>query len=262
MPYELREYSDTGGYMLGSLYGGHYPRPEPDSSRGDRIWECQQFTAESTYNLIITELDVYRQGPKYGNGKLDLYLADGNYYPTGDKLASAVILEPEELERTWVVCKWKSPYELQEGVSYCIVVHEDAVRPLSQPQWHYVSWTGGGKAAGKTFSFAFLIQEGSAPPATDLPSSWHSQSIGFAKLFRNYAWVGEEPPPDLPSFPDTRPDDYDPDLIWTPGDWDGDTYVPPEWSEPEGIYVAAGGGRWCQNLVVAGNQKIYYEDYS
>jgi len=66
-------------------------------------------------------------------------------------------------------------------------------------------------------------------------------------------------PPDL--ITETRPVDYDPDLVWVPGEWDGDEYTPPHWDEIPGNYVAAGGGRFNQNLVVAGNNKIYYEDY-
>jgi len=68
-------------------------------------------------------------------------------------------------------------------------------------------------------------------------------------------------PSDTIDFPPTRPDDYDDDLHWVPGEWDGDEYTPPHWDEIPGNYVAAGGGRFNQNLVVAGNNKIYYEDY-
>jgi len=71
---------------------------------------------------------------------------------------------------------------------------------------------------------------------------------------------GYVPPPDaLPDFPPSRPDDYNPDLPWLPGEWNG-TYIPPEWGEPTD-YVATGGGRWGRNLVVAGNKKIYYEAF-
>ena len=66
----------------------------------------------------------------------------------------------------------------------------------------------------------------------------------------------------LPSFPTTRPDDYDPDLVWVPTGWDDDTYTPPEWDNPDGNYVVAGGGRWGQNLVVCGDNKVYYEAIS
>ncbi|MHC4625066.1 MAG: hypothetical protein ACYS4W_14325 [Planctomycetota bacterium] len=74
--------------------------------------------------------------------------------------------------------------------------------------------------------------------------------------------TGEEPGEgvtDLIAFPPSRPDGYDPDLIWTPGEWtDPSTYVDPGWGT---TYVATGGGRWGQNLVAAGNNLIYYEAF-
>ena len=66
----------------------------------------------------------------------------------------------------------------------------------------------------------------------------------------------------IPPFPPVRPDPDYPDPWWIvpppypnpPG-----PYVPPYWG-PEPIYKAAGGGRWNQQLVVAGNKKVYYEE--
>jgi len=69
------------------------------------------------------------------------------------------------------------------------------------------------------------------------------------------------PPPDLPTFPPDRPDDYDPDLIWTPptSPIPGN---PNTWEEPGLPYQTTGGGRWGRNLVVAGHGLVYYEDYT
>ena len=69
------------------------------------------------------------------------------------------------------------------------------------------------------------------------------------------------PPPDIPTFPPPRPDDYDPDLIWTPptSPIPGN---PNTWQDPGLPYQTTGGGRWGRNLVVAGNGKVYYEDYT
>ena len=63
--------------------------------------------------------------------------------------------------------------------------------------------------------------------------------------------------PPIPPFPSSRPDDYNPDLPWLPGEWNG-TYTPPEWGEPTD-YVATGGGRWGRQLVVVGKSLVYYE---
>ena len=68
--------------------------------------------------------------------------------------------------------------------------------------------------------------------------------------------------PSLATFPSERPDAYDPDFFWQPGEWtDPTTYVPGDWGTST-EYVATGGGRWGQNLVVAGNNKIYYEPHA
>ena len=60
----------------------------------------------------------------------------------------------------------------------------------------------------------------------------------------------------LPTFPAERPVAYDPDDTWQPGEWDGEDYTDGQFASN---YQAAGGGRWGQQLVVAGNDRIYYE---
>ena len=67
-------------------------------------------------------------------------------------------------------------------------------------------------------------------------------------------------PPEL--IVPARPDDYDEDLIWVPGEWDGDDYTPPAWDDIPGNYAAAGGGRYNQNLVAVGHNLVYYEEFS
>jgi hypothetical protein len=70
----------------------------------------------------------------------------------------------------------------------------------------------------------------------------------------------ERPDADTITFPSTRPDAYNPDQIWDPGQWVGDVYTDPEWAAPgAGRYFATGGGRWNQQLVVCGNGQVYYE---
>jgi hypothetical protein len=76
--------------------------------------------------------------------------------------------------------------------------------------------------------------------------------------------VGSQLPPEPvePTIPDYRPGDYDDDLYWVPGKWTDDVYTPGHWDEAPLSIVAAGGGRWNQNLVVAGHNLIYYEEFS
>lgn len=120
---------------------------------------------------------------------------------------------------------------------------------------------GTGSFTGSAFNTGNFItfQLGPAPGWLLGPMS------GMIKFFLYGTWfpVPEPPDPSIPDdltpFPPDRPDAYDPDLIWQPGEWtDPDTYVPGDWGSG---YVATGGGRWGQNLVVAGNQKIYYEPH-
>ncbi|MBE3088318.1 MAG: hypothetical protein IMZ61_13865 [Planctomycetes bacterium] len=89
---------------------------------------------------------------------------------------------------------------------------------------------------------------------------WRIDSIGIGGTTTGDVWVFTTRPVvfDLPPFPPVRPDDYDPDLPWVPGDWTPGPYTPPDWGD-DTIYVAAGGGRWNQQLVVAGHNLIYYE---
>lgn len=63
---------------------------------------------------------------------------------------------------------------------------------------------------------------------------------------------------DIVTFPTVRPEGYDPDLIWTP-DANPVPGNPSTWQEPGVGYQAAGGGHFHQQLVVAGNKKVYYE---
>jgi hypothetical protein len=60
----------------------------------------------------------------------------------------------------------------------------------------------------------------------------------------------------LPTFPASRPGAYDPDEIWQPGEWSGGVWTTGQFAID---YQSASGGRWQQQLVVAGNDRIYYE---
>jgi hypothetical protein len=105
--------------------------------------------------------------------------------------------------------------------------------------------------------------------AQDDPSNWYwadnlAGVITESETFDIHITGGIIPTPDpvTPTVPDTRPVDFDNDLIWVPGEWNGDVYTPPHWDEIAGNYVAAGGGRYNQNLVVAGHNLIYFEEFS
>jgi hypothetical protein len=98
-------------------------------------------------------------------------------------------------------------------------------------------------------------------------SIWEDNLAGViteSETFDIHITGGILPPPDpvTPTIPDTRPVDYDNDLYWVPGVWVDDVYIPPHWAETPITIVAAGGGRYNQNLVVAGHNLVYYEEFS
>jgi hypothetical protein len=65
------------------------------------------------------------------------------------------------------------------------------------------------------------------------------------------------PPGPAVGFPTSRPSGYNPNFHWQPGVWAGGVYTGSFWDTS---YVATGGGRWGQQLVVAGNKQIWYEE--
>lgn len=98
-------------------------------------------------------------------------------------------------------------------------------------------------------------------------SYWADNLAGViteSETFDIHITGGILPPTDPvePTIPDTRPVDYDDDLYWVPGEWVDDVYTPGHWDEAPLSIVAAGGGRWNKNLVVAGHNLIYYEEFS
>jgi len=153
---------------------------------------------------------------------------------------------------------WKENYDLEGDSPENVFVHFYLLGPgiyfstydlYNTDEFYTRAWYSPLSLYGRVCTWRLIIW-----------NQWGSNTYNYS-----FSWMVEgyvAPPDDLTTFPATRPDDYDPDLIWTPGEWDGEDYTPSAWDSPEGVYVAAGGGRWGQNLVVAGNQKIYYEDYS
>lgn len=67
-------------------------------------------------------------------------------------------------------------------------------------------------------------------------------------------------PHPVPPFPPPRPDPVIPDPWWIvpPPYPDPGPYVPPYWG-PDPFYKATGGGRWNQQLVVSGDNSVWYE---
>ena len=229
-----------------------------------------------TISAITVKLtkQLYEYTPLSGTFMIAVYETDwalgmyGLQYraPTGDPLVTSVIdmdaipNEPLDLDNPGV--SWTTPHTLSVEIPCTCNVTQYYALMFSVSNYTIQ------RGLGINMSSDLEITSWNIHPQTihrDSIYGWNWPSIcPYFALYGDIVIPRDPNRPDADTipFPPSRPDDYDPDLIWTPDEWDGDTYVPPEWSDPEGIYVAAGGGRWCQNLVVAGNQKIYYEDYS
>jgi hypothetical protein len=124
----------------------------------------------------------------------------------------------------------------------------------------------GSEAGGYWYRYTGQVQFDATSGTYNIIWAWvnQTQQIIEYEVYPIIVLGINEPVPitDLPDFPATRPVDYDPDLIWTPDDWTDDVYTPPEWSEPAGVYVAAGGGRYNQNLIAVAKDLVYYEEFS
>jgi len=91
---------------------------------------------------------------------------------------------------------------------------------------------------------------------TDAYSEW-GYAIGDVFSFTIAAEGYVAPPDPLEPFPPSCCSVVENDSFWQPGVWSGDVYTDPYWGSG---YVATGGGRWGRQLVVAGDNSVYYEE--
>lgn len=113
-------------------------------------------------------------------------------------------------------------------------------------------WSPAYSAAGASFSPSF-----GGTANIDWATGNIITTFGAYEYRLNGVELGVGQPYPLQVFPADRPDDYDPDQIWTPSE---EPYTDPEWQDPGMNYQAAGGGRWGQQLVAVGKGLIYYEE--
>jgi len=230
---------------------------------------CGIFKPSSSYGLLHTDISQYAYGEQNNPGiesvgpiTAELMYADENFEPIGSVLSTASfpeLLDPETGAWTWTGGDWSPSITVDPDLWYCIRLKR--FTPVSQS--YRALYIGSRRTSSQNNKFIHggALNSSKFLPYPDIPypPPWVWRTTSYSFLYRNYAMVWSDIPTDLPTWPSTRPDDYDPDLIWTPGEWDGEDYTPPGWSEIEGIYVAAGGGRWSKQLVCVGQSKIYYE---
>jgi len=124
--------------------------------------------------------------------------------------------------------------------------------------WTAVKWSTNTQAGAATPHIRMQYTYTGTPTGAWLYplSSW---AFGFQIVGSLVIPVPPGTPDDLTPFPPSCCSDTENDYFWQPGVWSGDDYTDPYWGSG---YVATGGGRWGRNLVVAGNGKVYYEDYT
>jgi len=196
---------------------------------------------------------------------VELLLADESYLPTGSVLATGSFdeyIDPGEGGWFWQGFAWNTLITLDPTKWYCIRLTR--FTPVSQGiRYLLIGSSSVATPNNKFFSGGAANHSKTLPyPEIPYPPPWSWTALNYSFLYRNYDYAeGTVPPDDIPTFPPPRPDDYDPDLIWTPptSPIPGN---PNTWQDPGLPYQTTGGGRWGRNLVVAGNGKVYYEDYT
>jgi len=223
----------------------------------------------ATYQLTSVYLKLANYGTPAGNVLVDVYLLSfvgSSWQPVGDALASGSLPQANIDNYASV---WSAPY------TNVGALHEISLGVGTQ------------LAPGHTYGIIFSATAGQLGVAftavmNSSPSAGYGPNVTASNfIFRNGTWqsfstsfaiaqgwgtlyvpvIPPSPTDALPTFPPaTRPDGYDPDDYWIPGQWDGDDYTPPEFGPPtEGRYFATGGGRWSQQLIAIGHGTVYYE---
>jgi len=231
---------------------------------------CGVFKPSTSYELLYTEISQFAYGQENNPGiesvgpvTAELLLADENYQPIGSVLSVASfpeLLDPGTGSWMWTGGSWSNSITLDPSLWYCIRLTRFTPVSLIYRELYIGSCTVSSPNNKFLYGGVQLDSKYLPYPEIPYPPPWVLNMTSYSFIFRNYANVWTDKPDNLPDFVPSRPDDYDPDLPWLPDEWDGDTYTPSDWGDSTD-YVATGGGRWGQNLVVAGNKKIYYEAF-
>ncbi len=251
MAFRYEHYSNTGGITVWStpFWQGNF--------RLDIVH--QTFTPQISHTITSVRLFLRKtDNTQVSLWSIGIRATDGNGTPTGSVLAGFFenpIIADTAFDWQWIEFTLSSGLALTAGVTYSIGFTVQLSGAAKTLQWARRATNV--YPRGQIWHFVWRF-----PPETpNWPNGEYEDGIAEGDhLFQEWG-IGTRPPPDeMPSFPDERPDAYDPDLIWVPGEWtDPDTYVPPEWGEPS-RYFATGGGQWGQQLVVVGNGKVYYSE--
>ena len=176
------------------------------------------------------------------------------------KLTNFGSTEQTAYDWKWVEFIFSSTMELTAGTMYALVFYYQPNSGTFPIQWARAT-PDTNYPRGQIWHYAW---DHDGDPYVPYPGDWYD-GTGEGDMYFEEWGEGDEPPSDPPddiqTFPPPRPDDYDPDVIWTPptSPIPGN---PNTWQDPGLPYQTTGGGRWGRNLVVAGHGLIYYEDYT
>jgi hypothetical protein len=185
-----------------------------------------------------------------------LFATDGNGKPSGSVLASGIEYSPTMADTSfdwqWKIFTLATPIQLTAGLVYALRFHVNFATGDPRSIYWARKTPDSGYSGGKIWHFVWR----QAPDTPVHPGDWED-GAGEGDHYFQIRGTGSVPAPQIINpFPAERPDDYDPDQTWQPGEWDGNDYTEGEFATD---YQAAGGGRWGQQLVVAGNDRVYYE---
>jgi hypothetical protein len=239
------------------------------------------WTLESV-NLMLANYVAGGGSPPTGTVTINIYAQGGDGLPTGSSLCSGGIDQSGLLTVDWLEMLLGNGtlypinvtpnIELVAGLGYVLVATAS-------------DYNTSGPVIGQTIIFQNTRTFGDGDGFGLDPFEYQFQVTTLLIKYRNGSWstgggIGfggsamifqldgteiipnpnppSDPPADVPPFPPAKPALPNADPWWDPPD-------PPVPSTPPGPlppYWATGGGGYSKNLVVSGNNKIYYEPHT
>ncbi|MCJ7829003.1 MAG: hypothetical protein MUP81_04605 [Dehalococcoidia bacterium] len=226
-------------------------------SAGNEYWYMQTFTAPEHFVLSSLNLEfVTWVGNTTGEIEVNFYNLDDDEMPTGSSLVS------DTYEINWTGTTRPTWFSL------------GTTGPIFEPASGYAFVLGSRYAfvlkitittIGELCTFIYDVGSTIYPielfKSSDQGDTWVSYGINPVdikfSIFGDIVPAGYVPP--TVPFPPVRPTPDYPDPVWiVPPPYPVGPYVPPYWG-PSEIYKATGGGRWNQQLVVTGDNSVWYE---
>lgn len=221
---DLQDYWNTGASGYGDVV-----RPG--------VWRMQSFTTNIIYDIESVKLLLYRV-PWDSDGIITISIraTDEIGKPTGLNLCSGAF-NRDELTTSeageWKEIIFNSPYCLEKDVVYAVIIGP----AVGTGDLYWRCTAGGNPYSGGNQNYSY-----------DAGLTWASSpSLNFDSLFETW---GSIPEPETFVWPIVnRPNSYNPDKVYDP--------IAETWGSDKDI-LAAGGGRYKNQVVVIGHKKLYF----